>query len=141
MSSDQQTRNLADDSTGTGAKPDRRWLNGNKLEASALPIAWIVVIALFGFLRPDTFLTTENFSSILASQAVLVVVTLGLVVVLTGGDYDLSIASVVGLSGMIIAILNVNHHVPVGVAILAGLGAGLLVGFVNGFFVVVLQID
>jgi ribose transport system permease protein len=141
MSSDQQTRNLADDSTATGAKADRRWLNGKTLEASALPIAWVVVIALFGFLRPDTFLTTENFSSILASQAVLVVVTLGLVVVLTGGDYDLSIASVVGLSGMIIAILNVNHHVPIGVAILAGLGAGLLVGFVNGFFVVVLQID
>lgn len=141
MSSDQQTRNVEDASAAAGAKADRRWLNGKSLEALALPIAWIVVIALFGFLRPDTFLTSENFSSILASQAVLVVVTLGLVVVLTGGDYDLSIASVVGLSGMIIAILNVNHHVPIGVAILAGLGAGLLVGFVNGFFVVVLQID
>lgn len=139
MSSDQQVRN-ADDAS-TVAKADRRWLNGKSLEALALPIAWIVVIALFGYLRPDTFLTSANFSSILASQAVLVVVTLGLVVVLTGGDYDLSIASVVGLSGMIIAILNVNHHVPIGVAILAGLGAGLLVGFVNGFFVVVLQID
>lgn len=141
MSSDQQTQGVEDASTAVEAKADRRWLNAKSLEALALPIAWIVVIALFGYLRPDTFLTSANFSSILASQAVLVVVTLGLVVVLTCGDYDLSIASVVGLSGMIIAILNVNHQVPVGVAILAGLGSGLLVGFVNGFFVVVLQID
>ena len=141
MSSDQQTQGVEDASTAVEAKADRRWQDAKSLEALALPIAWIVVIALFGYLRPDTFLTSANFSSILASQAVLVVVTLGLVVVLTCGDYDLSIASVVGLSGMIIAILNVNHQVPVGVAILAGLGSGLLVGFVNGFFVVVLQID
>jgi ribose transport system permease protein len=96
---------------------------------------------VFGILKPNTFLTQANFSSILASQAVLVVVTLGLVLVLTGGDYDLSVASVVGLSSMLIAILNVNHHWPIGWCILVALLAGVVVGFINGFFVVLLQVD
>jgi ribose transport system permease protein len=140
MTIDEKTQTLSDEESQQheGA---RRWLNGKVLEACALPIAWVVVIVVFGILKPNTFLTQANLSSILASQAVLVVVTLGLVIVLTGGDYDLSVASVVGLSSMLIAILNVNHHVPIGWAILIALAAGLTVGFVNGFFVVLLQVD
>ena len=68
-------------------------------------------------------------------------VSLALVIVLTAGDYDLSVASVVGLSANLIAILNVNHGFPVGVAILIALAAGLLVGVLNGLFVVLVQID
>lgn len=140
MSSGQQLHEAVKDDTKTPSRRPRL-LTGKSLEALALPIAWLAVIVIFGILRPDTFLTTSNFSSILASQAVLVVVTLGLVVVLTGGDYDLSVAAVVGLSAMLIAILNVNHGVPIGLAILIALGAGLLVGAVNGLFVVLMEID
>lgn len=141
MSSDQRVRDPADKSQASDTAHRKRFVNGKSLEALALPIAWLAVVILFGILRPDTFLTTANMSSILASQAVLVVVTLALVVVLTCGDYDLSVASVVGLSGMLIAILNVNHGVPIGLAILVALTAGLLVGFINGLFVVLLEID
>jgi ribose transport system permease protein len=141
MSSDQRVRDPADSSQSPDRRQQKRFLNGRSLEALALPIAWLAVVVLFGSLRPNTFLTTANMSSILASQAVLVVVTLALVVVLTCGDYDLSVASVVALSGMLIAILNVKHGLPIGFAILIALGAGLLVGFVNGLFVVLLEID
>jgi ribose transport system permease protein len=141
MSSGQQVHDAIKDDREPPPKQRRRLLSGKSLEALALPMAWLAVIVIFGILRPETFLTTSNFSSILASQAVLVVVTLGLVVVLTGGDYDLSVAAVVGLSAMLIAILNVNHGVPIGLAILIALGAGLLVGVVNGLFVVLLEID
>lgn len=122
-------------------RPRRRRASGELLEAFALPIAWLAVILLFSVLRPDTFLTSANASSILASQAVLVVVTLGLVIPLTAGDYDLSVASVVGLSAMLIAILNVNQGWPIGWAILVALAAGVLVGVVNGALVVLLQIE
>ena len=60
---------------------------------------------------------------------------------LTAGDYDLSVASVVGLSANLIAILNVNYGLPVLVAILVALLAGLVVGVLNGLFVVLVQID
>lgn len=141
MSSGQQVRDVVEGRQAHGDGPPSRLVSAKSLEALALPMAWVAIIVLFGVLRPETFLTTGNLASILASQAVLVVVTLGLAVVLTAGDYDLSVASVVGLSAMLIAVLNVDHAVPIGFAILLALAAGLMVGIVNGFFVVRLGID
>jgi ribose transport system permease protein len=107
----------------------------------ALAAVWVLVVALFGALRPDTFLTTGNFQAIFGSQAVLVVLTLALIIPLTAGDYDLSIASVLSLAAMVVALLNVDHGWPVGWAILAAVLAGWVVGLVNGGLVVLLQLD
>jgi ribose transport system permease protein len=125
--------------SAAGRKPGRQsWID--RLERFALVIAWLATIAIFGALRPETFLTWPNFSTILGSQAVLVVATLGLIIPLTAGDYDLSLASVLTLSSMMIAVLNVNYGVPIGVAVLAALGMGVLVGLVNGFFILYFRI-
>ena len=106
-----------------------------------LVAAWGGVVVLFGALEPNTFLTAANFQTIFGSQAVLVVLTLGLLVALTAGDYDLSIASVLTLSAMVLALLNVEHGWPIGWAIVAGLLSGLAVGIVNGVLVVLLRLD
>ena len=96
---------------------------------------------VFAILRPDTFFTTANFSTIFGSQAVLVVLTLALLPPLTAGDYDLSVAATMGLAGMTLAILNVNHGWSIGAAIAAALAVGLLVGLINGGLIVLLGID
>jgi ribose transport system permease protein len=101
----------------------------------------VLVVVLFGILRPDTFLTSANFESILGSQAVLVVLALGLLVPLTAGDYDLSIAGNLTITSMIVAVLNVEHDVAIGVAIAAAIGAGVLIGVVNGALIVRLGLD
>ena len=93
------------------------------------------MIAVFSALRPDTFATSANFSTILGSQAVLVVLALGLIIVLTAGDYDLSIAGVLALSAMMIAVLNAKHGWPIGAAIVAALAAGAASGSSTGLFV------
>jgi ribose transport system permease protein len=111
------------------------------VERYALLVVWGGVIVVFGILRPDTFLTTSNFSTIFGSQAVLVVLTLALLVPLTAGDYDLSVAATMGIAAMTLAILNVNHSWAIGWAIAAALGVGLLIGIVNGALVVLLGID
>jgi ribose transport system permease protein len=111
------------------------------LERSGLVLTWVVMIAVFSALRPDTFATSANFSTILGSQAVLVVLALGLIIVLTAGDYDLSIAGVLSLSAMMIAVLNAKHGWPIGAAILAALAAGAAVGFVNGLFVMIFGVN
>ena len=46
-----------------------------RAEQFGLIIVWLVMLAVFGYLRPETFLTWANFSTILGSQSVLVVVT------------------------------------------------------------------
>jgi ribose transport system permease protein len=107
----------------------------------ALPLAWGLVIVLFGALEPDTFLTTTNFQTIFGSQAVLVVLTLALLIPLTAGDYDLSVASVLSLAAMMVALLNVDHGWPVGWAALAALAAGAVTGAIHGAVIVVLDLD
>ena len=110
-------------------------------ERLALLLAWAFVIIVFGAVRPTTFLTWANFSAILGSQAVLVVVALGLTLTLTAGDYDLSIASVLSLAGTVLAVLNARNDVPIVWAIAAALVVGAAVGFINGFFVIYFRIN
>lgn len=110
------------------------------LERFALLIAWFVIIAIFGAIAPDTFLTWPNFSTIFGSQAVLVILTLGLIIPLTAGDIDLSIAQVLTLSSMVIAVLNVNHGWPIGAAIAAAIAVGILTGLLNAFFTLYFRI-
>jgi ribose transport system permease protein len=107
----------------------------------ALLFAWAITIAIFGVLEPDSFLQIQNFTSIFNSQAVLVVLTCSLVLTLTSSEYDLSAASVLSLSAMLIAVLNAQHGVPVGWAILVAIAAGVLVGTINGVLVVIIGIE
>ncbi|WP_309085791.1 ABC transporter permease [Chelativorans sp.] len=111
-----------------------------QLERFALLIAWLLIIAVFGFIAPETFLTWPNFSTIFGSQAVLVILTLGLIIPLTAGDIDLSIAQVLTLSSMVIAVLNVGHGWPIGAAIAAAIAVGLLTGLLNAFFTLYFRI-
>lgn len=114
---------------------------GAVLEAYALPLAWLVVIVVFSFIKPETFAQWSNVSSILSANAILVVITLALIIPLTAGEFDLSVAAMAGLSAVIVAHLNVNLQFPLWVAILAALAAGLLVGLINGGLIVLLGIQ
>ncbi len=107
----------------------------------ALVGAWIVVIAVFAIARPDTFLTSANFATIFGSQAVIVALTLALIVPMTAGDYDLSVAFTLTLSTMVIAILNVNHGWGIVPAIVVALAIGAVIGLFNGIVITFFGID
>ena len=109
-------------------RPDLRY----QAERFGLVIVWIVVIALFGALRPDSFLTWSNFSSIFGSEAVLVIVTLGLIIPLTAGDFDLSIAQTLTFVSMLTAIMSAKLGLPLWLIIPVALSAGAVVGIING---------
>ena len=111
-----------------------------RIEQFGLIIVWLLLIAVFGYLRPDTFLTWPNLSTILGSQAVLVVVTLGLIIPLTANDFDLSIAFVMTMSSMLVAVLNVNYGIGIGWAVIAALALGIVVGLINGLLITVFRI-
>jgi len=112
-----------------------------RLEASVLPLGLIAVYIAFGAAEPGRYATVSNFATMLASQAVLVLVTLALLLPLSAGDYDLSVGAVVGLSAMTIALLNVQHGWNVWLAVLVAALVGVLVGVVNSFFTVVVGIE
>ena len=68
-------------------------------------------------------------------SAVLVVLTLALIIPLTAGDYDLSVASVLTLSGMLLAVLNAQLGWPLWAAIAVALASGVATGIVNAAFI------
>ena len=111
------------------------------IERYGLVLAWLVIIAGFGVLRPHTFLTVANLSAVLGSQAVIAVLSLGVLLPMTTGDFDLSIASVLTLSAMLTAILNVNLHLPIGLAVGAALLGGAGIGLFNGLLTTTLGIN
>lgn len=101
-----------------------------------LLVIWLVLIVLFSFLKPEWFFTVVNFQSIFGGQAILLILTLGLVVSLTCSEFDLSIAGVMSVSLVSVGYFNVTLAWPVGAAIAVALLIGVLVGSIHAFLVV-----
>jgi ribose transport system permease protein len=96
----------------------------------------IVLLVLFGGLTyfVDDFMTGANMANLSRQVAVYGIIAVGqLLVILTAG-IDLSVGSVLGLTGCITAELIV-HGTGIPVAILGGLAAGGAIGVFNGVLV------
>ncbi|MBU2957638.1 ABC transporter permease [Paracoccus sp. 1_MG-2023] len=111
-----------------------------EVERFALLLAWLVLFLTFGALLPDTFLTWRTVSSMLGSQAVLVVLALAILVPLTSGDFDLSAASTLVFAAMFLAVSDVTWGWGIGWSVAAALTIGALIGAVNAFFVLYFRI-
>jgi ribose transport system permease protein len=112
-----------------------------KLEKFALPSVWILMIAGFSIVSPETFPTASTVSNILGAQSIVLVLSICILIPLVAGDYDLSVAYNLCLSAMVIAVLNAQHGWPILLAIVAALAVGTFIGVVNGTLVTVLGID
>lgn len=125
-------------SPGGGSRPSglSRVFNARMAEASMLPIAFAVVIAGFGIARPGTFLQWSNFTSIFGLNSTQLVLVMALLIPLTNGDLDLSVAELSGMTGILVGWLNVNQGWAIVPAILVALAVGLLCGAINGWIIV-----
>ena len=99
----------------------------------------VIVITIIMFLilsigASSTFLTITTFESLQASIAPNAIVAVGMIILLISGVFDLSVGSVMGLSGAITALV-LSHGLPAIPAVFVGLGVGLGFGFINGFLV------
>ncbi len=106
------------------------------VERYALIGVWLVLIAVFSFLLPDTFLTGRNFRIIFGSQTILLVLTLGLVIALAVSEYDLSVGAVLSFAFQTTVVLNVSAGLPIGLTVLIVLLGAVLFGVLNGVVIV-----
>ncbi len=81
------------------------------------------------------FFSVSNFLNILLATSTIGVLAVGTTLILTSGGLDLSIGSVLGLSGVAGAYLVVQLGWPWPMAITGALGAGALAGYVNGLLI------
>jgi simple sugar transport system permease protein len=93
---------------------------------------WIV----FAIIAGDTgFLSARGTASYLEVAAELGILAIAVSLLMIGNEFDLSIGSVIGASGMIIAILSKEYAWNIWLAILVALVVSLVIGFINGVLV------
>lgn len=114
----------------------REWLYRYML---VLVLALLIIV--FSIMAPSTFASFGNLRTILASQAMLIIVALGLTFPLAAGEFDLSFGAVLGFSSSFLAVLTVNRGWPVSAAVLTVLAIAVMIGLVNAFFAVRLNIN
>ena len=89
----------------------------------------------------SVFLTGDSLRVMVAGQAVIGVLTLGILVTMVAGNFDLSVGNIAGLSQVMTASLYANHHANMWVGIVFGVAIGAFVGGINGVLVTVLRVD
>ncbi|MEU8912610.1 ABC transporter permease subunit [Streptomyces nigrescens] len=110
----------------------RRFHSG---ELGSVPVALglIVVWIIFESLN-ENFLSPRNLSNLSVDIVGIGMISVGVVFVLLLGEIDLSVGSVSGLAAAAFAVLNVNHGVPEGLALLIAVVGGTAIGAFQGFF-------
>lgn len=95
-------------------------------------LSFVVILLLFSFLlRNKGFLTSDNLMNVLRQTAMVSVMAVGMTFTITAGEIDLSLGGTVALSALVTAL--VLRTQPIILAVVAGLGIGVVVGLVNGF--------
>jgi D-xylose transport system permease protein len=98
----------------------------------------VVLVGLFFYFKNSIYLSPENLSNLIVQMAGVSAVAMGVVFVLLLGEIDLSIGSVSGVAGVVVAELQLadsGHDYPGLIAIAAALVVGALIGAVQGSFV------
>ncbi|NIA13141.1 MAG: ABC transporter permease [Nitrospiraceae bacterium] len=101
----------------------------------ALALVVVALAVVFG-LTTDHFFSASTFKNIANQIPDAMVVATGMTFVLIIGGIDLSVGSVLSLSGAVLGVCLQRLGLPLPVAIAACLGAGLLCGTVNGLLVI-----
>ena len=99
----------------------------------------VVEIAAFS-MRSPAFLSAGNISNLLAFTPELGMITLGMTLLMTAGEFDLSVGSVFGFAPIIMWTLYNTHLAPLGVGFVVALLFAVIVGLANGWFVTYLKI-
>lgn len=109
----------------------RSRVRSGDLGAIPVVIGLFLIAAVFQILNP-LFLSAPNLVNLTLEASSVGVISLGVVCVLLVGEIDLSVGSVSGLSGAVLAVLAVHHGWPTAAAIAVCLATGLLVGLLYG---------
>jgi simple sugar transport system permease protein len=129
--------------TTTTAKTDERVVERslvtrviNRPELGSIAGA-ILVWIIFAILAGDSgFLTLKGTATYLEVAAELGILAVAVALLMIGGEFDLSIGSIVGAAGMTLTILSTQFGLPIWLSIIAALALALAIGYLNGLMVV-----
>ncbi len=119
------------------------------LKKNTMVVALVAVVLLFQALimtvggKPfeQALLTPANITNIISQNSYVVILAVGMLLcILTGGNIDLSVGSIVALVGAVAGVLIVNLKVNIYVSILICLAVGIAIGVWQGFWIAYMRI-
>ncbi|MDE3194719.1 MAG: ABC transporter permease [Acidobacteriota bacterium] len=110
-----------------------------RLTQKLLPFLSLIVLFIALSIASPYFLTANNLASVARQTAVFNTMALGMTIVIVSGGIDLSVGSILGISGLV-GTMALERGYPIPVGILVGLIVGTLCGFSNGLMVTRLRI-
>ena len=96
----------------------------------------LLIWLLFAIIAGAPFRSMEGTAAVLNAAAPLGILAVAVALLMIGGEFDLSVGSMVGLAGMTIMLLTRHFDWPLWPAIGAAVGLSLAIGFANGYLVV-----
>ena len=109
------------------------WTAASRFAVVALML--LVIFVVFSVTQAD-FLTSSNIQNLLSSVSILFVISIGMTFVVLTGGIDLSVGSLLALSGLVLSKLFNGVGLPIVLAVLVTIAAGALIGgFVNGVLI------
>ncbi len=107
----------------------------NFIRGATGPLIGLILLCVFLSLTTETFLTLRNFLNVMDQVTVLGVMAVGMTLVILIGGIDLSVGSVLALSGMVVGYLGDNLHWPFALGIAMALIVSAVCGAISGLMV------
>lgn len=104
-----------------------------------LPFLTLILLFVALVIASPHFLTATNLSSVVRQTAVINIMALGMTIVIISGGIDLSVGSILGLSG-IAGTMAMAHGASIAAGIAIGILTGLVCGMLNGIMITRLRI-
>ncbi|MFD5426847.1 sugar ABC transporter permease [Streptomyces sp. NPDC127084] len=111
----------------------KRKLHAGDLGSIPVVIGLVIIAVVFQSLNSE-FLSAKNISDIAVTMVGTGTMAVGIIFVLLLGEIDLSVGSVSGVSGAIVAVMAVTHGMNEWLAVFVALAAGAAIGALHGFF-------
>jgi simple sugar transport system permease protein len=100
----------------------------------------VLVIIFFLFTANSSMFTLSGVMTILAPASQLGILAIAAALLMIGGEFDLSIGSMIAFTGLAFAAFLVNAHWPLALAIVATLAFACVVGAINGQLVILTRL-
>lgn len=110
------------------------------LKKNMMLIALVIVVIFFNYQTDGRALYAQNITNLIAQNAYVFVLATGMLLcILTGGNIDLAVGSVVCFAGGVGAIM-MDKNIPWPVAVVTMLVMGLLIGMWQGFWIAFVKV-
>lgn len=107
---------------------------GGGLRDYSMVIALIVLTVVFNITSGGRMVTSSNFQNLISGNAYVLVLAIGMLMVIVIGQIDLSVGSVAGFSGMVMALIVRDLGVPWWLGVIFSLVIGASIGAWQGFW-------